>query len=178
MNEGQIYYAVADNRAFLKLVGIIRYPLSQRLGLAVGRMFATVKVEGVVVDLQEAEFIDSTCLGLLARVATRCQELDWSRPIIVSTQLELNRVLQSMGFDRVCILVDNPAAPAVSLVNAEALSGICRRPDPHLVLDAHRALCEMNEKNRHLFQNIILQLEADPDATRAADSRATSGQGL
>ena len=79
MNAGQIYYAVAGNRAFLKLVGAIRYPLSQRLSMAVGRMFARTKVRGVVVDLQEAEFIDSTCMGLLARVATRCLDLACDR---------------------------------------------------------------------------------------------------
>lgn len=161
MNPGQVHYAVTENRAFLKLSGVIRHPLSQRINVAVGRMFAKVTVQGVVVDLQEAEFIDSTCLGLLARVATRCLELDCERPILVSTQPEVNRVLRGMGFDRVFVLVENPAAPTTGLSDAAELAGICRRPDPQIVLDAHRALCDMNEHNRHLFQNVIEQLTAD-----------------
>lgn len=162
MNPGQIHYAVADNRAFLKLEGTIRYPLSQRLNLAVGRVFARAKVQDVVVvDLQEAEFIDSTCLGLLARVATRCLELGCERPVVVSVQPEVNRVLRSMGFDRVFVLVENPAAPMAGLTDAAELAGICRRPDPKIVLDAHRALCEINEHNRQLFQNVIEQLESE-----------------
>lgn len=161
MNTGQVQYAVTENRAFLKLSGVIRHPVSQRLNLAVGRMFAKLTVQSVVVDLQEAEFIDSTCLGLLARVGTRCLELGRDRPILVSTQAEVNRVLRSMGFDRVFVLIENPAAPTANLSDAAGLAGICQRPDPKIVLDAHRALCEMNTKNYDLFQNVIEQLASE-----------------
>jgi len=161
MNPGQIYYADSGNRAFLKLVGIIRYPLSQRLSTAVGRLFARKIIRGVVVDLQEAEFIDSTCMGLLARVATRCLDLACERPVIVSVQPEMNRLLRSMGFDQVFVLVEDAEPPTANLASAADLADISARPDPQLVLDAHRALCEINEKNRHLFQNVIEQLESD-----------------
>jgi anti-anti-sigma factor len=161
MNPGQIHYAVVDDRAFLKLAGTIRYPLSQRLNLAVGRMFAKAKAEEVVVDLQAVEFIDSTCLGLLARVATRCLELGCETPVIVSTQPEVNRLLRSMGFDHVFVLITDPSSPTAGLADAAELTGVCRRPDPRVVLDAHRALCEINDQNRHLFQNVIEQLESD-----------------
>jgi anti-anti-sigma factor len=171
-NTGQIYYATDGNRAFLKLVGVIRHPLSKRLSLAVGRMFARAKVRGVVVDLQEAEYLDSTCMGLLARVATRCLDLDCERPVIVSVQPEVNRLLRSMGFDRVFVLVENPSAPTAGLADAADLAGISPRPDPKLVLDAHRALCEMNEKNRHLFQNVIDQLESETGDEEAANPPA------
>ncbi len=177
MNVGQVQYAVTENRAFLKLSGVIRHPVSQRLNLAVGRMFAKLTVQSVVVDLQEADFIDSTCLGLLARVATRCLELGRERPVLVSTQAEVNRVLRSMGFDRVFVLVENPAAPTANLSDAAGLAEICRRPDPRVVLDAHRALCEMNEKNYHLFQNVIDQLTSeasDDEAQRSATPRPSS----
>jgi anti-anti-sigma factor len=159
MNTGQIYYAVAEDRGFLKLEGILRYPLSKRLSQAVSQIFSAVALRGVVVDLQRAEFIDSTCLGLLARLATRCLELACERPIIVCSQQEINRQLQAMGFDKVFVLIDNPAAPAQSLADAESLAGLTPRPDPVVVLDAHRALCEINQNNRQLFQNVIDQLE-------------------
>jgi anti-anti-sigma factor len=170
-NTGQIYYADTGDRAFLKLVGVIRYPLSQRLSTAVGRLFAHAKVRGVVVDLQEAEFIDSTCMGLLARVATRCLELACERPVIVSIQPELNRLLRSMGFDQVFALVENPKAPTAGLISAAHLANVTTRLDPRLILDAHRALCEINEKNRHLFQNVIEQLESNPVAEDSGGAR-------
>jgi anti-anti-sigma factor len=163
MNLGEIFYVISGERAFLKLVGNIRYPLSQRLSLAVGRMFAKARIRGVVVDLQQVEFIDSTCMGLLARVATHCLDLGCERPLIVSVHPEVNRLLHSMGFDQVFVLVEDPATPTAGLANAAQLAGISTRPDPQLVLDAHRALCEINEKNRNLFQNVIEQLESDAE---------------
>lgn len=157
--SNQIYYAVADNRGFLKLEGAIRYPLSKRLSLAVHRLFENHPLRGIVVDLQNAEFIDSTCLGLLARLATHCHEITHEFPIIVCPQAEMNRQLQFMGFDRVFVLISNPAAPTQNLADADELAGLSPRPDPALVLDAHRALCELNFHNRQLFQNVLDQLE-------------------
>lgn len=158
---GQVSYAVVEPRAFLKLSGVLRHPLGKRLNLAVGKLFAWPGVRSVVVDLQAAEFIDSTCLGLLARVATTSQELGYERPVMVSTHREVNRLLHSMGFDRVFVLVENPEALATGWQSAEALAALAKQPDPQLVLDAHRALCEINAQNRHLFQNVIDQLEQE-----------------
>lgn len=160
MNPGEVYYAVTGDRAYLKLVGVIRHPISQRLNSAMGRIFSQAEVRGVVVDLQQAEFIDSTCLGLLARVASRCLELGCERPVIVSVQPDINHLLCVMGFDRVFVLVADPAAPTTGLATASGLADIDKRPDPKLILEAHRALCQMNEQNQHLFQNVIEQLES------------------
>jgi len=174
MNLGDILYVISGERAFLKLIGVIRYPLSQRLSLAVGRIFARTRLRGVVLDLQEVEFIDSTCMGLLARIATHCLEMGCERPVIVSVNPEVNRLLRSMGFDQVFVLIADPSAPTAELANADQLAGITTRPDPHLVLEAHRALCEINEKNRGLFQNVIDQLESDHEAVNAASLEASN----
>jgi anti-anti-sigma factor len=161
-NTGDIYYAVSGNRAFLKLTGIIRYPLSHRLNLAVSRIFSRAKVHDVVVDLQDAEFIDSTCLGLLARVATHCLEQSCERPIIFSSQPEITRLLRSMGFDQAFALVDNPSKPVTGLNDASKLAGgRSTRLDPNLILDAHRALCELNQSNETAFHTVLEQLESD-----------------
>lgn len=159
MNPGDIYYAVTGDRAFLKLVGVIRHPVSQRLSSAVSRIFNQTEVRRIVVDLQQAEFIDSTCMGLLARAAARAIELGCERPVVVSVQPEINRLLRSMGFDRVFALVENLASPTIGLKDAAELAGIARQPDPKLILEAHHALCAMNEQNQYLFQNVIEQLE-------------------
>ncbi len=164
MNAGEIFYAVAGDRGFLKLTGVIRHPLSQRLSQAARRVLDGAGVRNVVVDLQEALFIDSTCLGLLARVATRCLELGLARPIIVSTQKDVTGLLKTMGFDRVFVLLDSAGTYDGALVDAAELAGLATRPDPRVILDAHRALAEMNEKNRHLFQSVIEILDADVTA--------------
>jgi len=145
----------------LKLTGTIRHPLSQRLSQAARRVFDGAGLRQVVVDLQEAFFIDSTCLGLLAQVALRSLELGLEPPILVSTQREVTRLLQTTGLDRAFVVIDNPTEPAAGLIDATDLAEVSRGPDLKTVLEAHRALCDLNENNRHLFQSVIEVLEAD-----------------
>ena len=161
MNTPQVQYAVVGDRGILKLGGAIRHPLSQRLSRAARLLFFGTGIRSVIVDLQEANFIDSTCLGLLARVGLHCLELGFDPPIIVSTQKDVTRLLRTTGFDRAFILVENPSQYAAAFANAGDLPGDPPRLDPQLVLDAHRALCEMNENNAHLFRNVIEVLESD-----------------
>jgi anti-anti-sigma factor len=161
MSPGKIHYAIAEHRGFLKLIGEIRYPLAASLNRAVNTLLAAPEIQGVVVDLQETDFMDSTCLGLLARVATLKPPSQSEPPVIVSTHAEINQLLETMGFDQVFVLLKSPGAVAADFVPAAEPAGAPARPDRKVILDAHRALCEMNEKNRQLFQNVIEQLEAD-----------------
>lgn len=163
MNTGQIYYAVAEQRGFLKLAGEIRYPLGQSLNQAVNSLFAGPEIQGVVVDLQETEFIDSTCLGLLARVATQKPQRTRERPVIVSTNADINRLLETMGFNHAFDLLQSPAKSSADFAQAEGPVKSSARLDRRVVLDAHRALCEINEHNRHLFLNVVEQLEKETD---------------
>jgi anti-anti-sigma factor len=157
MNPGKIYYAIAEHRGFLKLAGEIRYPLAPGLNQAVNLLLAAPEIQGVVVDLQETDFLDSTCLGLLARVATQKPPTQQDRPVIVSTHDEINQLLETMGFDQAFVRLKDSSATAPDLAAVESSAP----PDRQVILDAHRALCELNEKNRQLFQNVIEQLEAE-----------------
>ena len=170
MNGGQIYYAVVEERGFLKLAGVIRHPLSQRLSQAARRVLTNSGIRGIIVDLQEAQFIDSTCLGLLARVATRCLEQSLGRPIVVSTQKDVTRQLETMGLDQIFVLVKDPASPGAALyADAAELADLVPRPDPKMILDAHRALCELNLNNQHLFQSVIEILDSEAPSDDLTD---------
>jgi hypothetical protein len=44
---------------------------------------------------------------------------------------------------------------AVTVIGTQRLAG----PDRQLILDAHRARCDLNENNRQLFRNVIELLD-------------------
>jgi anti-anti-sigma factor len=161
MNPGHVYYAIAEHRGILKLTGELRYPLGQSLNQAVNMLFASPELQGTVVDLQETDFIDSTCLGLLARVATQQPATSRDRPVIISTHADINRLLETMGFDHAFNLVLEPQTAATDSAKPVELAGATARVDRQVILDAHRILCEINEKNRELFQDVIEQLETE-----------------
>jgi hypothetical protein len=54
-------------------------------------------------------------------------------------------------------------SPSEGLADAAALAAETPRPDRRLLLEAHRALAEMNEHNQHLFCEVIAQLEQELD---------------
>ena len=163
MNRGHIYYALADHHGLLKLTGELRYPLGPSLNQAVNTLFAASELQGVVVDLQETDFIDSTCLGLLARVATQPSPTARDRAVIVSTHADINQLLKTMGFDQVfdLVLSPPPRAVAADLTPAAEPAGATARVDQQVMLEAHRVLSEINEKNRQMFQDVIEQLETE-----------------
>ena len=122
---------------------------------------------GVVFDLTQAERLDSTNLGLLARMANRVRHAGGPKCIIVSTREDINSVLWSMGFDRIFDLVTEPpdfsgrtgSGPAernVPLAQASAAEL------KQAMLEAHRALAGMSSRGEVEFRDVVACLERDP----------------
>ncbi|MGB5179284.1 MAG: STAS domain-containing protein, partial [Gammaproteobacteria bacterium] len=76
MDNGNVLHASHDDVHVLRFIGDIRYPLSPSIDRYLEQIFAGPKPAGFVIDLTETDSIDSTNLGLLARLATRMQRLD------------------------------------------------------------------------------------------------------
>ncbi len=102
--EGDIRYAKQDGVCVLKLTGDIRYTtgpaavISRSLDTFFDKLFATGDFQDVVVDMTETTAIDSTNLGLLARLYTWMQEHGGRKPTLVSTNPDVTRTLESVGF--------------------------------------------------------------------------------
>jgi hypothetical protein len=123
-------------------------------------MFQDGGFKSVVVDLGETESIDSTSLGLLAKLSIQADRRFGYRPTLVSTHADITRVLVTMGLDDVFNLVQEP------LVHDEQLGELpCQAASEaevrERVLEAHRILMNMNESNRSAFQDLVTALEAE-----------------
>lgn len=159
MQPGKIL--VADHRgAFaLKLVGDVRLTFCTALDSFLERMFAAPDFAGVVIDLVDAENIDSTTLGQLAKIAITARQRFHLVPVIISTNPNISRVLDSMGFGQVFDIRRLPLTSEQQLGELSAVqaseSSVRER-----VIDAHRVLMGMNAQNRAQFQELICALEA------------------
>ena len=158
MQGGKIL--VADNQgAFvIKLVGDVRVTLCVSFDEYVETMLASSAFRSVLIDLTEAEGVDSTTLGLLAKVSIRAgQKLNY-RPVIISTNPSITRLIQSMGFDAVFDIhtrriESNDGLNALPSVTCNE-SGVRDR-----VIEAHRILMGMNDDNRDRFKELVTTLE-------------------
>lgn len=167
MNCGTILYAVSEGTWVLRFRGDVRAPWCASLDALVERLFADASVRSVVIDLREATNIDSTMLGMLARIAMRSRQQYGRDAVLVGPNADVRRLLDSMCFDKVCRVVDAAAeagcecAELAQVESAEA--DMCRQ-----VADAHRVLMDIDERNRAVFRDVVATLE---DQQRAAGER-------
>lgn len=158
MNCGSILYAVHDGNWVLRLRGDVRAPWCTSVDALLERMFADPAIQGVVVDLRDATNIDSTMLGVLAKIAVRSRERYGRAPVVVAPTPDVRRVLESMCLDRVLRITDDAPAAGCECAELQAddspESEVCRQ-----VADAHRVLMDIDERNRARFSEVVATLE-------------------
>lgn len=159
MQEGKIL--IAENRGVyvLKFIGDVRLTLCSTIDALLKRIFGGDVVTSVVIDLTETEGIDSTALGLLAKIAVNANAAMARKPTIVSTRDDITRVLDSMGFASYFNLRNQPIALDYSLEEAPVLDDECADSIRQKVIDAHRTLMGLNPRNKEEFEPVVFALE-------------------
>ena len=157
---GRIQYAESGGTFILKFLGDVRLTLSAALDAYIEKVISALHFRSIVIDLTETENIDSTSLGLLAKLSILSSERIGSLPTLVSNQADMLRLLQSMGFEQVFNIVAESTQTDAELkeLPAQVLSEEQVRQQ---VLEAHRLLMDLNEHNRTAFTDLVSSLESD-----------------
>ena len=122
-------------------------------------MFSDPDFKTVLIDLTETEGIDSTSLGLLAKISVKMQQQFHLLPTILSINEDITRILLSMGFDKVFILIrEYSSGNAPLLKEVPEILG-SEEDVKNTVLNAHKTLMDLNEKNRATFSELVSSLE-------------------
>jgi anti-anti-sigma factor len=165
-HTGRILHASHEGVQVLRFVGEIRHPLGPLLERFLDQL-AKDKPQGLVIDLSETEIIDSTCLGLLARLALRLRNQAGCKATVVSPRADITDVLRSMSFDRLLNIVGE--MPMGHLEERLLRTTSARGDDDALLvtmLRAHRTLMSLSEQNRLQFKEVVQVLERESEARR------------
>lgn len=160
MKEPIVYYAKHEGLVVFKLVGAFSFSqrASKSLDAFIDKLFSNEEYENILIDLTETESLDSTNLGLLAKLTRLTMDLYDKKATIVSTNKDINEILESVGFEQVFNMVT--VAPNSEEELEELPEGrSSERELSHVVLDAHRELLELNEKNQEMFRDVVEMLE-------------------
>lgn len=160
MAEGKILFTRNDGCWFIKMNGNIRYPIGRDFDHFINRMFREPTLQDVVIDLTDAEYLDSTNLGLLAKIANKMHEKFDRKVTLISTNANINYLLDSIGFYDIFIVISNPAATPGELHEITHLKAM-EKQQAETMLEAHRLLMNMNEKNRNEFKDVVELLEKE-----------------
>jgi len=161
MGDGKVLYSEANGRLFIRMVGEIRYTISPGFQALLRKYLAEdSSIEEVLVDLNEARYLDSTNLGLLAQIARYMIKRFNRKPTVLCANKEIYLLLDTMGFNDVFTIVQSTAdkPPELQEVGKAQQDS---KAKARMMLDAHRALVEMNARNAVVFKNVIELFEKE-----------------
>ena len=157
--HGRILVARQAGVYLMKFVGDVRVTLCTAVDSFLDTMFHDDEFRSVVVDLSRTDGIDSTSLGVLAKLSIQAKNRYDYIPTLVSTNPDITRILMTMGFDDVFNIVEEPIEHEAQLgelpMKESSEEDVRAR-----VLEAHRALMSLNEANREAFQDLVETLES------------------
>ncbi len=158
-NDGKYYFAQEGAKAFFKLVGTLKYTSGSKFDAFLDNLFEKKPTfEDIVIDLSEAAFLDSTNLGFLARIAEFMNEKNGKKVTIYSPKEDINKLLESVGFDEVFVLVKDIDKTGKEMKEI-SLDGDGDRSRSSMMLDAHKALINVCQKNADKFCDVVELLQ-------------------
>jgi len=158
MNPGKIEVASSRGIYVIKLSGDVRLNLCSSLERYVDDMFESKEFKTVLIDLSEAEGVDSTTLGQLAKISILCRENHGLVPSIITPREDITRILLSMGFDKVFYLIGEVPAH-ISELDELRCDQVGEDEMKAKVIEAHKILMSLNEHNREAFSELVDSLE-------------------
>ena len=165
MSASKLLVGLQNMQTFwLKLEGDVRVPWCVSLETYCETVIQQPGVSSVCVDLREAENLDSTTLGVLAKVAIQTQKHCDSKARLLCTDENIMRLVLSMGFANVFAICNSDAEyPDLENIIYDELPLVeCTEEDmKQSVIAAHKTLMEMTEENRASFSSLVSALEAD-----------------
>ncbi|MBT5387836.1 MAG: STAS domain-containing protein [Porticoccaceae bacterium] len=159
MSSGKILVSDKGGSYLLKFSGDVRVNLCGSLNRHMDVIFGSTDVKQVVIDMLEAECVDSTTLGLIAKLGLHCRK-EYSINIQLFCQNpSILRTLDCMGFDEIIDIFQEIPNIDVELQDLEAV-------DPDLdevrrqVLEAHKVLMQLSPDSSKEFTDLIRALES------------------
>lgn len=151
-------FAKVDNKYFIKLSGELKYQWSSGFNNFLQELFKKQNFDEIIVDVTDTEYMDSTNIGLLAKIARySIKNFSHKLPLIID-EADVKELLQEMGFDKLCKFIKKPEDfdHKYEKIKGQKES---KKNLGKMILDAHRTLSDINEKNKDQFKNVLDVLE-------------------
>ncbi|HEY4713034.1 MAG TPA: STAS domain-containing protein [Aquirhabdus sp.] len=162
MSTGRIEYAVLEGTHVFKLVGEVRAMTCSSLDHLLDKITQDQTLTGALVDLTDTTFVDSTTLGVLAKLGLNLRTQRDIQPIMLSTNPDITTLTNSMGLGQVFVMLNCKnckTASSCTLTLPEEQPGDYAMLET--VLEAHQTLMNLNENNKAMFQPLVQQLEQE-----------------
>lgn len=158
MQEGRILAACHNGAYVIRLAGDVRLTLCTTIDEYFQKMFDDPEFTSVWVDLCEVEGVDSTTLGMLAKLALEVKERYGFEPAIYACDPGVIRLLKSMAFHKLFELHEELCNRPEDIAEIPAVAG-SETEVKEKVIEAHRVLMDISDENRERFKDLMTALE-------------------
>ena len=162
MPDGRILHGSHEGVQVLRYQGEVRYTLCPALDVLIQKLLSSEGLRGFVVDLTAVDAIDSTNLGILARLTGIMQKRNLPKVTLVSSRPAINEVVEGMGLEKVFHRVSESGVE-IEKMREVPLETPGDEDVPRLLIEAHRALMALNERNRDQFRDVVKAFETEAD---------------
>ena len=160
MSDCRIGGASNDGAYLLRLEGDVRLTMCTALDEYFDRIFSDPTFSSVAIDVTDATGLDSTVLGMLAKLAIRTKEGLGVKPPLYSCNQGIDRLLKTMGFSQLfelrsggCEGIDQTLDIPVAAATEEKVR--------EKIIEAHRTLMSMSKENKAAFEDLVKTLESN-----------------
>ena len=159
--SGHILSGVDGGCFSLVLIGDVRLVWCVALERYCESMFMHSDVNRFYVDLCQASNLDSTTLGVLAKLAILCRKKLGIAAELCFDHPDIERLVISMGFASVFSIIDRADSPSIEAAALKRLCGTdCTEEEvKRSVLEAHQVLAGMSDDNYNKFKDLIENLK-------------------
>ena len=159
--SGRVMVGSLDGVYVLRFEGDVRLTVSGSFDRYLAAMLADPNFVSVLVALSAAVAIDSTSLGVLAKLSIAVQKRQHQVPILICDVPDILRVLNNMGFEDVFNIVAAPYDLRQQLAELPISHDIGEDEMRIRVIQAHETLMGLNEKNQLTFCSLVDALQAE-----------------
>lgn len=158
MDQNDVLYVLENRCLYLNMIGEIRHTLCVGLDTLIRQLIQQDQVDKFVVDLRQASFLDSTSLGIIARMARDMHSKSSDKPILISTNEDVNQILNSVQFNSITQIVKNWDNLPDQYYEISIHTNQPRSPR-EIILESHKELSRISEDNLDKFVGVIKSLE-------------------
>ena len=157
--SGRIMVGSHEGVYVVRFSGDVRLTISASFDHYIEKMLSDPDYHSVLVDLSQAIAIDSTSLGVLAKLSIMVQAAGQNMPTLVCGSVDILRILHNMGFDDVFAIVDENYDSEQNLAELPNASDMDEAEMRQRVIESHKVLMELNDSNKATFRDLVEALE-------------------
>lgn len=152
-------YGHRDQLSWLSFDEAIRYTECRQLKAFLDQVVIPEMGDTMVIDLRGTPSIDSTGLGLLASIGRHCLTRFSRRAVILCPENQVSQCLRAMQFDKLFTLTTSLEVPPELPLSPVRPTATPAEGYAAVMLEAHKQLSEVDERNRHRFSDVVAELE-------------------